>query len=380
MTMRCSSCIAIILRLRFLVWLSFIAIQVGGYVQNRYSSLALKNMAEAMQIYNILDTISDGVYQNVYSWDNHYLNIIVEDSEVVHIGYSLFPIEVQEQEISPACRFVEQYILWVDLPVKRQFSIAQDMEIKDIHFECGNIGTIKSLLRDTSASVHVGMMDGKHYNVSWIRDTKMVCSITFPIDYCLLHNTTLHENEEKLISDLSRLKRQRPDSVKTWVISPFDLIKIADTNIFILQGDSIYISGLNNTKYFTIEDSTFKPIFSQSLPRESFSNLVVSNRISNKYLAEIKIVQYGRRNTTVTLPFVNLMNYFEKKGCTPYFGVMEDYDSTMKGLLLLANIPEGYCHTIRLVINTNNIDTGEGTIAGRMVAYIPISKIKKLFQ
>lgn len=374
------SCIAIILRHGFLVWLFFVAIHVDGYAQNRYSSHALENMAEAMQISNIIDTLSDGIYQNVYSWDNHYLNIIVEDNEVVHIGYSLFPIEVQEQEISPACRFVEQYILWVDLPVKRQFSIAQDMEIKDIHFECGNIGTVKSLLGDTSASVHVSMMDGKHYNVSWIRDTKMVCSITFPIDYCLLHNTTLHENEEKLISDLSRLKRRRPDSVKTWVISPFDLIKIADTNIFILQGDSIYISGLNNTQYFTIEDSLFTPIFSSNFPHESFSNLVVSNRISNKYSVVVKIVQYGRRNTTVTVPFTNMMNYFEKKGCTPYFGVMENNDSTMRGLLLLANIPEGYCHTIRLGIDTNDIDTGEGTIAGRMVAYIPISKIKKLFQ
>lgn len=375
-----SSCIAIILRHGFLVWLSFVAIQVDGYAQNRYSSHALENMAEAMQISNILDTLSDGVYQNVCSWDNHSLNIIVEDCEVVHIGYSLFPPEILKQEISPACRFVEQYILWVDLPVKRQFSIAQDMEIKDIHFECGNIGTVKSMLRDTCASVHVSMMDGKHYNVSWIRDDKMVCSVTFPIDYCLLHNTTLHENEEKLISDLSRLKNQCQDSVKTWVISPFDLIKIADTNIFILQGDSIYLSGLNNTQYFTLEDSLFKPIFSQDLPRESFANLVVSNQISNKYLVEVKIVQYGRRSSTVTVPFVNLMNYFEKKGCTPYFGVMENVDSTMKGLLLLANIPEGYCHTIRLGFDTNDIDTGEGTIAGRMVAYIPISKIKKLFQ
>mgnify|MGYP006872975370 CR=1 FL=1 len=374
------SCIAIILRHGFLVWLSFVAIQVDGYAQNRYSSHALENMAEAMQISNILDTLSNGIYQKDYLWSNNSLTIVVQDSEVGHIGYSLFPIEVQEQEISPACRFVEQYTLWVDLPVKRQFSIAQDMEIKDIHFECGNFDMVKSLVRDTCISVHVSLMDGKHYNVSWIRDDKMVCSVTFPIDYCLLHNTTLHENEEKLISDLSRLKNHCQDSVKTWVISPFDLIKIADTNIFILQGDSIYISELNNTQYFTIEDTSFKPIFSPNFPRESFSNLVVSNMISNKYLAEIKIVQYGRKHTTIMVPFANLMNYFEKKGCTPYFGVMENNDSTMIGLLLLANIPEGYCHTIRLVIDTNDIDTGEGTIAGRMVAYIPISKIKKLFQ
>lgn len=378
--MRCSSCIAIILRHGFLVWLSFVAIQVDGYAQNSYSSHALENMAEAMHISNILDTLSDGIHQNACSWDNHSLNIIIEDSEVVHIGYSLFPPEILKQEISPACRFIEHYTLWIDTPVKKRFPTAQDMEIKGIYFECGNFDMVKSLVRDTSISVHVSMMDGKRYNVSWIRENKMVCSVTFPIDYCLLHNTTLHENEEKMISDLSSLKDQHQDSAKTWVISPFDLIKIADTNIFILQGDSIYISGLNNTQYFTIEDSIFKPIFSLSLPRESFSNLVVSNRISNKYLVEVKIVQYGRRSTTVTLPFVNLMNYFEKKGCTPYFGVMEDDHSTMKGLLLLANIPEGYCHTIRLVINTNNIDTGEGTISGRMFAYIPISKIKKLFQ
>lgn len=368
------------LRHGFLILLSFIVMRVDIYAQTRYSSHALGHMAEAMQMSGIFDTLSDGAYQNVYLWDNHSLNIIVEDSEVVHIGYSLFPPEILKNDMSPACRFVEQYLLWVDLPIERQFSIAQDMEIKNIHFEYGNRDEVKSLVKDTSISVYVSMMDGKYYNVSWIRDNEMVCSVTFPIDYCLLHNTTLHENEEKLISDLSRLRDLRPDSVKTWAISPLDLIKIADTNIFILQGDSIYISELNNTQYFTIEDSTFKPIFSSDLPRESFSNLAVSNRISNRYLTEIKIVQYGRRNTTVTVPFVNLMNYFKKKGCTPFFGVMENNDSTMRGLLLLANIPEGYCHTIRLDIDTNDIDTGEGTIAGRLVAYIPISKIKKLFQ
>lgn len=369
-----------VLRYGVLVWLSFAAIQVDGYAQNSYSSHTLEKMAEAMQISSNLDTLSDGAYQNICSWNNYSIIIIVEDREVVHIGYSLFPPEILKYDISPACRFVEQYILWLDLPIKRQFSIAQDMEIKDVHFKYGNIDMVKSLVRDSSISVSVSMMDGKHYNVSWIRNNKMVCSVTFPIDYCLLHNITLRENEEKLISDFSRLKDQRPDSIKTWAFSSLDLIKKADTNIFILQGDSIYISELNNTQYFTIEDSTFKPIFSPNLPHESFSNLVVSNRISNKYLAEIKIVQYGRRNTTVTVPFVNLMNYFEKKGCIPYFGVMEDNDSTMRGFLLLANIPEGYCHTIRLVMDTHDIDAGEGTITGRMVAYIPISKIKKLFQ
>lgn len=368
------------LRHGFLILLSFIVMRVDIYAQTRYSSHALGHMAEAMQISGIFDTLSDGAYQNVYLWDNHSLNIIVEDSEVVHIGYSLFPPEILKNDMSPACRFVEQYLLWVDLPIERQFSIAQDMEIKNIHFEYGNRDEVKSLVKDTSISVYDSMMDGKYYNVSWIRDNEMVCSVTFPIDYCLLHNTTLHENEEKLISDLSRLRDLRPDSVKTWAISPLDLIKIADTNIFILQGDSIYISELNNTQYFTIEDSTFKPIFSSDLPRESFSNLVVSGRIPNNYLMDIKLVQYGRSCPIITVPLVNLMNYFQKKGCTPYFGVMEDNDSTMKGLLLLANIPEGYCHTIRLVIDTNDIDTGEGTIEGRMVDYIPISKIKKLFQ
>ena len=128
-----------------------------------------------------------------------------------------------------------------------------------------------------------------------------------------------------------------------------------------------------------VEDSVVEPIFTTSMPRESFSNLAVSRRIINEYNVTINLIRYGHKYSKATMPFSTLMNYFDKKGCTPYFGVIENTDSTMRGLLLLANIPEGYCHTIRLDIETNSIDTGKGIMQGRMMAYIPISKIKKLF-
>lgn len=377
--MSCSQPILQIFRRGFLFWLTLVAIPVNIYSQNRYSSCLLRNMVETMQISTFLDTLSDGIYQNSYTWNNRSLTIIVEDSEVVHVGYSLFPIEVQKQEVFPACRFIEQYVLWADLPLKKTFSLVQDMEINEIHFEYGSVNVIKSFVGDTNVSADVSMIEGKRYVVSWIRDNELLCSVSFPIDYCLLHNTSLHENEEKLAFDLSHLKDRLTDSVASCFLSPFDLIRIADTNIFVLQGDSIYFSGLNNTQYYFIEDSVFKPIFSSNLSRESFSNLVVSNRISNNYMATIQLIQYGHKSTTITAPFANLMYYFKKKGCVPFFGIMEHNDSMVTGLLLLANISEGYCHTIRLSIETEDIDAGEGMMSGRMVAYIPISRIKKLF-
>lgn len=41
---------------------------------------------------------------------------------------------------------------------------------------------------------------------------------------------------------------------------------------------------------------------------------------------------------------------------------------------------EGYGHAIKLTFNTANVTSKSGTITGRMNCYIPISKVKFLFE
>lgn len=362
-----------------LIELFALSLGTNAHSQNRYSSNVIREMAETMFMTETLDTLRDGYYIDRFSWNDFSLTIFVEDNEIVHLGYSLFPCDTQDLILPAASRFLEQYVLACDLPLKRQFPIAEEQEIKGILYEQGNNNTIKQFAGDTSISINVSMINGKYYNISWVKSDTIKCSVLFPINYCLLHGTTIQESEERLFLDFIRMKDKQIEGMAEWTISPLDLIKVSDTNIYILQGDSIYVSELNNTQYYMVEDSVVEPIFTTSMPRESFSNLVVSQRVINEYNVTINLIRYGHKNSKATMPFSTLMNYFDKKGCTPYFGIIENTDSTMRGLLLLANIPEGYCHTIRLDIETNSIDTGKGIMQGRMMAYIPISKIKKLF-
>lgn len=361
------------------VWLMALTISHTTNAQNRYSSDILANMAEALNFKTIFDTLPEGIFSSTFFYNDYPLTVTVTADEVEHIGYSLFDTVFLKSNISPACKFIERYLLWSELPIKREHPISLDMELKDVRFMKGNLATLKRFIGDSTIKATIELSNGKKYFLSWMRDDVEECSVNFPVDFCLLRGTNIKENERRLLSDFERLKLQLPECFEPPTVSPFGLKKIEDTNIFILPGDSLYLAELNNNQFFQLDDTVFNPIFDTEHSNESFFNLVVSGRIPSKHLITVKLLQYGGANTITTVPFANLLPYFTKKGCTPYFGIMSNDGQNIRGLLLLANIAEGYCHTIRLTLKNETIRTASGEITGRMMAYIPVSRIKKMY-
>ena len=65
-----------------------LAMPLASYAKNRYQSDLLAQIAESLQIKNVLDTMSNGSYIAQRTYKSHPLSIIVEDGEVEHIGHS----------------------------------------------------------------------------------------------------------------------------------------------------------------------------------------------------------------------------------------------------------------------------------------------------
>lgn len=347
--------------------------------QKLYSSDLLVQMVESMQLSAAIDTMHDGIFPSSLSYKGYPLTVIVEHGEVHHIGYTLFATHFHTLDITPACRFIERYLLWSDLPLMRQHPIALDMELNDIIFKKGDLHSVKKLMGDTNSEVSVSFIGGKKYRIVWQRLGNTVCEVEFPVDYCLLKGTTLQENEQRLQSDLEKMYMLRNDTMISEPINPLELRNDGDTNIFILGGDSIYVASLNSNQFFVFEDSVFSPLFSPDHINESFANLFVSHRVVNNYSIKIRLIQYGHKTSECTVPLQNLNSYFARKKCTPYFGVMSEDEANVTGLLLLVNTHEGYCHLLRLKLPKLTFASTEGEIQGRMSAFIPISRIKSLY-
>lgn len=160
------------------------------------------------------------------------------------------------------------------------------------------------------------------------------------------------------------------------------LISSGNINYYILPGDSYYFTDLNSNKYYRLNNNNedFSLIFSSNTPIESISNLFTTGEIENEYNVDVTLKQYGFKEAKLTIKVNDFVNYFLEKGCKPYFGLMEYNDKKIIGLLIMLNRAEGYCHNIRITADVNILNDETKSFKARVVSYIPVSRIKSLYE
>ena len=346
---------------------------------NRYQTDLLARMAEALQMQPVLDTIGNGVHIAQQTYKGKPLCVIVNNGEVEHIGYAIFPEGIREGAPSPAYNFLERYALQASLPLKRNKTMERQMYEDEVTFTQGNIVTLSTLWGKENIEFSFENLQHKTCKATWIQDGKVLCSVNFPVSYNLYHGTDLVENQRRLIEDLRQASATSINDDASVIEE--QLSNILEPNYFLLKGDSMYVAALNSDKYYVKgKNDEYSLLFSDKHPVESFANLLMTNSISNDILASIKLVLYDFKSETVNIPLVNMLNYFKEKGCKAYFGVIQSEKEQHTAELLLLNRDEGYCHTLKLNFSTANVTTRSGSISGRMNCYVPISKIKFLFE
>ena len=356
-----------------------LAMPLASYAKNRYQSDLLAQIAESLQIKNVLDTMSNGSYIAQRTYKSHPLSIIVEDGEVEHIGYTLFSKEMRIGMPSPVYNFLERYALQADSPLKRIKSVERQLFEDEVTFTVGDIHKLPYVCSMDNVCFSMDNLQNRMCCVTWTKNGSKVCSLCFPVSYNLYHGTDLVENQRRLVEDLRRTGTVKMSGDRK--ISKEQLEKLFEPNYFVLKGDSFYVASLNSNNYYVEQvQNQYKLLFSDRHPIESFANLLTTNSIDNDIRADIKLVMYDFKSERVDVPLSCLLNYFMLKGCKAYFGMIERNADTYTAELLMLKRDEGYCHTIKLMFNAANISSRSGVVTGRMNCYIPISKVKFLFE
>ena len=147
-----------------------LAMPLASYAKNRYQSDLLAQIAESLQIKNVLDTMSNGSYIAQRTYKSHPLSIIVEDGEVEHIGYTLFSKEMRIGMPSPVYNFLERYALQADLPLKRIKSVERQLFEDEVTFTVGDIHKLPYVCSMDNVCFSMDNLQNRMCCVTWTKN------------------------------------------------------------------------------------------------------------------------------------------------------------------------------------------------------------------
>lgn len=345
--------------------------------ENSYRTDLLERMAVAMNISKQLLALEDGLYYKYLIYNNRPITIIVEQNEVSHIGFSLFSPSQREAIKYPICDFLERYSLEITLPLKREKSVARQLDEDGIFFHNGSLDFLKQLQNDSTYQINIEYLNGKRYRVSWSKDGEEHLAVYFPIEHDLLVGTNMLENERRIIKAICR-SSSLPQPMH---LADSTLLKITwQGNYFILPGDVFYTKQLNSNQYFSKDkQGRYSLLYNHNFVLESLSNLMTTGVIENDYDLQIRLVKYGFTQDTIFVKLNQWINYCLRQGCTPHFGIISVDNNTADCEVIMRNSSMGYIHVMRLTFDISTIEDRKGLVKARLNSYIPTNRVKYLF-
>ena len=281
-------------------------------------------------------------------------------------------------------RFAERLVLAADEGQMDGKPIETYLKEEKIAFMKGGLGDLRRALRDPAISCQVTLREGKRYALCFFRqiETPEVV-ISYPASYQLILGTTMMQAEDRLFADV--WSTPIPPATDT----PIDLgntdisslQRIGNGPVYLAPGTSYIIPELNNNRYYVmLDDSTFRFLYSDDMPQETMANLVTTTEIENNLKLAIKLVKYGYRTESATIPLRQWVTYSIAQGCTPYFGVISKESEKVVCELIMHNEGLGYAHVMKFEFNPAILASRTGTMPARLNSYVPVSNVKSLFK
>lgn len=347
---------------------------------NGYATDLLKKMAVAMNMAQELDDLVDSCYYRSFTYNGRPITVDVQQGNVTHIGYSLFSKAQKEFLKSPICNFLERYSLEITLPMKREKSVARQLEEDGIFFRHGSINSFRQIEQDTSYAVGIENLNDKRYIVSWSKEGTEFLTVNFPIEYDLLVGCDMIEREKRLTEGIQNTSPEC--RISTVPVDSAALQQSWQGKYYTLKGDMYYLPQLNSNQYYVKkqeeESISYQLLYDTDFVAESLANLFTTVEIPNEYTMELRVRKYGFKTDTIHVALNQWTAYCLKEGCVPYFGVEENEKDVVCEVVML-NKAMGYCHVMRAIVDSENMEDRNGVIKARVVTYIPISRIKHLF-
>lgn len=345
---------------------------------NEYKSNKLQQIARFSGIKEKIDTIPDGIYDGLFTYNNRPLVIYVNNHMIEHIGFSLFTDSIRYAISNPAINFIERYSLELSLPIDTVWSKKTRMEIDKVKFRKGNLDFFRNIPNDTLFYFQMSLKDRK-YILKWSQGKKVCCELEFPMHYDLIGGRERIELENSLQKEI---EHDTCSSIPQKMFSIDQLEEDTLENYYILRGGEFYSKGLTSNTYYTLDkDSIVRPYYDCLHIVESLSNLFSIANYPNNYVFNIEMQKYGFIKEQFALPVSTWVKYCINQGCTPYFGVICVNDNcTIDCSLIMYNPQLAFLHAMKININLLTIERMEGIIDAKLTSYIMTSKIKKLFK
>ncbi len=374
----------------------------------------LEEMAKVIN-FSAIDVPADDANASIsLSYKSTPIRVDITDGKVTHIGYSIFNDALRVGSNNIVFNFLERYALAADMPLKREKSVNSMLAEDQITFEGGEFARLKQMNSD-GYNIAVSNQNGRRYRVCWeTPDGQTVYAVSFPLSHDLLHGTGMVENERRLLADLTS---HSITPVVTDSVTRQNLLPTWNINYYIMPGNSYYTDALTSNKYYRlsifdpaaankamefleenesdenvpdgkvdippgslIKTPTYELINNADIyPIETMANMLTTGELDNDFILDIKHIGYDYDYKNISVPLNNVINYFRQKGCEVFFGVSKDDTTAYTDVVIFRNMPEGYCHTMRVTVNKEDLEVGQGRFPARFTSYIPISKISSLF-
>lgn len=365
---------------------SAILLRVGvgeAFGQIQYASSQLEQLATQTNI--LIPTqdstccLQDSVYYRWGEYNDLPVTIIVKQGEVTHIGLSLFTISQRQFVDELICNFLERTALAAEIPNFYGVPFAQYLKDQRIEVFDGQWDNIKTLLDDSCYVFQSSLFEGKNYFNCWYTQNaaERYLTLMYPADFNLISGLSMVEAENRLYDDICLTSIE-----DTTVVEPDSTLlqRIGNSQIYLLRGDIYYLPGLNSNRYYVADSlGKFDLLFSEDFPIESLFNLMTGTEIENQYVINVKLVKYGYQVDDFIVSLKQWLTFCAQTGCLPYFGILSKEENIIEGELIMQNKYFGYCHVMKLSIDSSLLKSREGSLQARLNSYVPMSNVKTLY-
>lgn len=341
--------------------------------QNSFGSHLLEQMAKSIPEVPF-DSLPPGTYRQ-YSYKDLPLTIRVsQENEVKHIGATLFHEGILQQP-SLIYDFLERYYLSICLPIERMKPIGQQIKEDDIIIDTGNLDLFPDLRK--LSKVVIENLLGKRYRVSWFKEDKVVCSLSFPMKFQLIAGSDLVELEDRLINQVLTHK----ETLKIMSDEDFSMEGYWKDAFFIREGDSYILEQLNSTTFYIPDkNGQLYPVWDKEYPIESAFNIMLCPEVENKFMLDCQLMKFGNKHEDFHCPLRQWLSFCQSEGCQPYFGITALTERSLCGVCIMRNEKYAYNHLLRVRISIDDLGKPEGTVYAKWYAFIPTGSIKDLYE
>ncbi len=247
-----------------------------------------------------------------------------------------------------------------------------------IAFLQGGFSQLKAALADTAAAMELTLVDGKRYAASFFRGDQRTVTLSYPASYQLILGTTLMEAEDRLFDEVWRTSMPKAEERQ---VAEELLQQVGTSAVYLLAGSSYVLPELNTNRYYVKnEQGKFELLYSEDLPLETMANLATGTDIEHQLTLDIRMVKYGYRTESASIPLRQWIAFCNNQGCSPYFGVISSETGKVVCELVMQNEGLGYAHVMKFEFDPAILVGRKGNMSARLNSYVPISNVKSLFK